>query len=256
MRRLISLTLLAVGWVLGGCVANEAELDLLEESSTEDFEDELEDEDELGKADALGLPLRFLPGNLVLPTHTLNAEVRRVFKSADELEQTLQIANPGIDFEHEWAVFYNPGLSTLQPGSRARIETVSLSLTGLTLKVTTALEHNGADCPTRSTRPFLLVAVPIPDEPPPYTRFYRADRTRVCTLEYYDGVPFTAAEVQGALRASNEATLAELDEAGIKGTQAKIIVQGRTWHSLAAVADTTGIGPITMNKLRTLGASF
>lgn len=251
MRRLFSVSLLVVGLVLGGCSVDEADLD---EMLDEDLDDDLDDD--LGKADHLGLPLRFLPGNLVLPTHTLQDEVRRVFKTADELEQTLQIPNPGVDFANEWAVFYNPGLSTLLPGSRARIETVSLSLTGLTLKATTALQHNGDGCPARSTRPFILVAVPIPDEPPPHTRFYRADRTLTCSLEFHDGVGFTEAEAEGALRAANLAEVAELNDVGITGAQASILVDGRTWFSLASVASTTNIGPRTMEKLRTLSASF
>jgi len=213
-----------------------------------------------GKDDgATTLPLRFLPGELIVPSAVIQDEVRKVFRTEEALEATLGIANPGIDFAREWAVFYTPGMSRpdLLPGFRARIETVRISSTGLTIMTTTALEQNG-DCAPRRSRPFLLVAVPRPADPPPYTRFYRADRTRSCSTEvtYHDGVPFTPAQEAGALRAANLATAAQLGGAGITGTQQSIILGGRIWSSLAAVAGTTGIGPVTMTRLRTLGETF
>jgi hypothetical protein len=127
----------------------------------------------------------------------------------------------------------------------------------VTLKVTTALEQNG-NCPPRGARPFLLVAIPIPEEPPPYTRYYRADRTRMCdpALVYYDDVPFTAAQAEGALRAANTATPAQLGSAGITGTQQSIIVGGRPWSTLSLVASRAGIGATTMEKLRALGTQL
>lgn len=205
------------------------------------------------------LPLRFLPGELFVPSSLIRHEVRRVFRSEAALEAELGIDNPGIDFSREWGVFYTPGTSRpdLRPGFRARIDHVSLSSTGLTLKVTTALEQNG-NCPPRSSRPFLLVAIPIPDEPPPYTRLYRADRTRACDpdITWLDDVPFTAAQVAGALRAANLATAAQLGAAGITGTQRSIVIAGRAWSSLALLASRPNIGPSTMEKLRTLGAQF
>jgi hypothetical protein len=220
-------------------------------------DDELAGEED--HADSATLPLRFLPGELILPSIAVRTEVREVFRTAEELEDVLQIDNPGIDFDHEWAVFYAPGSTNpdLLAGTQARIDKVTLSSTGLTLKVTTALEQNGANCPTRRTRPFLLVAIPIPDDVPPYTRFYRADRTRVCgAAAYYDGVPFTAAQAAGALRACNAATSAELGAAGITGTQRSIILGGRPWSSLSLVASRPGIGAATMEKLRALAADF
>ncbi|MBE7451949.1 MAG: hypothetical protein HS111_24605 [Kofleriaceae bacterium] len=213
-----------------------------------------------GKDDsALTLPLRFLPGELVVPSAAIQHEVRKVFRSAAALEAALGIPNPGIDFSREWAVFYTPGMARpdLLPGFWARIDTVRVSSTGLTIMVTTSLEQNGA-CAARRSRPFLLVAVPRPETPPPYTRFYRADRTRACPggVTYHDGVPFTPAEEAAALRAANLATPGELHAAGITGAQASIVTGGRTWSRLAAVAGTAGIGSATMTKLRALGASF
>ena len=238
----------ALAIAVAGCVA-EAGPDLEEDETSVDD----------GKLDSSTLPLRFLPGEQFVPTASIQSEVRKVFRTEAELLAFFgpTYENPGIDFDNEWAVFYAPGNPNLRAGDRARIETVSLSLTGLTLKVTTNLERQGENCPPRSTRPFLMVAVPIPDDPPPYTRFYRADRTRTCSANaYYDGVPFTAAQAAGALRACNQATASQLSGAGITGAQQSIILNGRTWPSLQAVANTLNIGPATMEKLRALSSQF
>ncbi|MEZ4364729.1 MAG: hypothetical protein R2939_00410 [Kofleriaceae bacterium] len=216
-----------------------------------------------GKADGgPTLPLRFLPGELTVPTAAIGHEVRAVYHDAAELTAGLGIANPGIDFATEWAVFYAPGAGhpDLAPGFRARIDTVALSATGRTLKVTTALEHNG-DCAPRSARPFVLVAIPIVavagDELPDLQRFYRADRTRSCgAVSWYDGVSFTSAQAAAALRAANMATAAELGAAGITGSPRTRVLAGRPWSTLGQVAGTAGIGPATMTKLRALGADF
>jgi hypothetical protein len=242
----VSSVLLVLGLGLAGCMA--------EAGSDEDVE--AVDDHAL---DSANLPLRFLPGELFVPSAVIQSEVRKVFRTEAELEAALQMDNPGIDFTREWAVFYAPGSTNpaLTPGARARIDFVSLSSTGLTLKVTTALEQNGTNCPTRRTRPFLLVAIPIPDHPPAYTRFYRADRTRVCSADaYYDGVPFTAEQAAGALSACNVATPLQLSGAGVTGAQQSIITGGRTWPSLIAVANTLNIGPATMEKLRALSSAF
>jgi hypothetical protein len=251
MRRTIAIGVLAAGLALGGCDLEAGADDLVEHE--EDLDDDLELE--LGKADGHTMPVRLITGNVALPTALLYDEIHTVFRTEAELEDTLQIPNPGVDFSTEWAVFYNPGLDALEPGSRAWIDTVWLSQTGLTLMVATTLEHNGADCPPRSARPFRLVAVPAPDDPPPYKRFYRGERTRTCG-EVHDGVPFTTQQAAAALDAANLASSDELADGGIKGTQAAIIIDGRTWPSLAAIADTYNIGPVTMARLRDLGAAF
>jgi hypothetical protein len=214
-----------------------------------------------GKDDsATTLPLRFLPGELFVPSAAIRTEVRRVFRTEAALEEALGMENPGIDFSREWAVFYAPGaanLAGLAPGFMARIDSVRVSSTGLTVMVTTSLEHNGT-CAARRSRPFLLVAVPRPATPPPYTRFYRADRTRACPagLTYHDGVGFTSAQLAASLRAANLATPAQLTAAGITGSPQSLVVGGRTWSSLSLVASTAGIGETTMMRLRTLGDSF
>ena len=73
---------------------------------------------------------------------------------------------------------------------------------------------------------------------------------------YFDGIAFTQTQADASLRACNRATSDQLGAAGITGAQASIITSGRTWSSLGAVAGTTNIGPITMEKLRALGAGF
>jgi hypothetical protein len=213
-----------------------------------------------GKDDsATTLPLRFTDRELFVSSAAIRGEVRRVFRSAAELKSALGLDNPGIDFAREWAVFYTPGMARtdLLPGFMARIDTVKVSSTGLTLTVTTSLEQNG-NCAARRSRPFLLVAIPKPADPPPYTRFVRADRTRACPTDvtYFDGVPFTAPQAAAALRAANLATAAQLGGAGITGSPASLITGGRPWASLGAVASTSGIGETTMTRLRALGAAF
>ncbi len=250
MRASISHWVLAVGLGVVGCTADEGE----GEELVEVLDEELDGEP--GKADGYTLPIRIPPGNITFPTALLQNEIYRVFETEEEFEEVMQTSNPGIDFSTEWAIFYNPGLDALMPGSRAWIDSVWISKTGLTFQVRTELEHNGAGCPSRSTRPFRLVAVPAPEDPPPYTRFYRDELTRECIDAYYDGVPFTQEEAEGALEAANDATLQELNAAGIKGAQASIIMNGRPWPSLSAVAGTLNIGPATMNKLRELGRDF
>lgn len=68
-----------------------------------------------------------------------------------------------------------------------------------------------------------------------------------------DGVTFSGAQAAGALRAANEAPSAALGAVGITGSPRTIILNGRTWATLAAVAATSGIGAATMERLRTLG---
>jgi hypothetical protein len=71
-----------------------------------------------------------------------------------------------------------------------------------------------------------------------------------------DGVVFSAAQAAGALRAANQASSAQFGAAGLTGSPRTIIVNGRTWATLAAVANTAGIGAGTMTRLRTMSANF
>ena len=76
------------------------------------------------------------------------------------------------------------------------------------------------------------------------------------TAVKYDGVEFTNLEAARALAAANDANRDALSSAGIAGAQANIILEGRPWLSLAQVAETSGIGTLTMERLRTLGQAY
>jgi hypothetical protein len=256
MRRFAT-TLLALMTLFAACGVETD--DGADDTSVEVAGDDPAATDE-GKDDgATTLPLRFLPGELFVPSASIRSEVRRVFRTEAALEAALGMENPGIDFSREWAVFYTPGMSRtdLLPGFMARIDAVRISSTGLTIMVTTSLEQNG-NCPTRRARPFLLVAIPKPANPPPYTRYYRNDRTRACPADitYLDGVPFTDTELASSLRAANQATATQLAGAAITGAPQSLILGGRPWSTVALVASTSGIGATTMEKLRALGHSF
>lgn len=74
--------------------------------------------------------------------------------------------------------------------------------------------------------------------------------------ETYDGVVFTTDEGARALAAANGATPGDLEGGSITGAQATVIVAGRPWASLAGVSAAHGIGPMTMSRLRDLGAAW
>jgi hypothetical protein len=86
--------------------------------------------------------------------------------------------------------------------------------------------------------------------------FLPAWQERGTALEVYDGVAFSHVEAARALAAANQAAPAALASAGVATTQASAIGAGRPWASLAAVASKPGIGPVTVTRLKTLGASF
>ncbi len=71
-----------------------------------------------------------------------------------------------------------------------------------------------------------------------------------------DGVSFTGPQATAALRAANLATTAQFTAAGLTGAPRTLIVNGRVWATLAAVANTAGIGAATMTRLKTMGANF
>ena len=78
-----------------------------------------------------------------LPSAKVAGEVHRVFKSEAEWTAFWGTASPGIDFAHNWAVFYTPGTQradlAVEAGWHAKLTKVSLSATGKTL-----LDHHEA----------------------------------------------------------------------------------------------------------------
>lgn len=163
MRSLLLLALL-------GCATDVADED-------GDVAEVAEDTDEL-KADDPSL-VWFTPitKEYFLPSAKITSETRMLFKSEAEWIAHFGQPSPGIDFSTEWAIFYTPGTTALEPGARARIHRVRLSSTGKTLSITTRLEDNG-DCAWRSARPF--VTATIPKQTSTYRRFYRSDIERDC----------------------------------------------------------------------------
>ena len=75
------------------------------------------------------------------------------------------------------------------------------------------------------------------------------------TLEVYDNVAFTHQEAASALAAANNADRDMFESIGIRGWQQNLLMEGRWFSSLETVADTTGIGPLTMQRLRDLGVA-
>ncbi|RLB65063.1 MAG: hypothetical protein DRI90_03035 [Deltaproteobacteria bacterium] len=72
----------------------------------------------------------------------------------------------------------------------------------------------------------------------------------------YDGVEFDEATAQTALEIANLATAEQLAAGGITTTPRNIIINNRPWASLAAIADFSGIGPATMQALKTMVPSW
>jgi hypothetical protein len=145
----------------------------------------LDDPDPDGKADG-ATKVWFTPitKEYFLPSAKVAGETRKLFKSEAEWVEYFGQPSPGIDFTHQWAIFYTPGTQTpglaTTPGWRARFARVSLSATGKTLSITTRLELNGEDCDWRSARPFVTATIEKPASNPAYKRFYRSDTTREC----------------------------------------------------------------------------
>ena len=214
---------------------------------------------EEGQADTSPeIPLRFLPGELFVPSAVIQTEVREVFRT--DLEAALQMDNPGIDFSHQWAVFY--ALAGTKPessrGARAHFDRVSLSLSGLTIKRSRPRSRRTATAartgpavrssssrsrrPTirRRTRGSIAPTAPGCAAPTRTTTASRSPRSRP---------PARCA------RATRRRTPRSAPP-GSRDRSDTIIINGRTWPTLAAVASTLNIGPATMEKLRALGASY
>src|SRR5262249_51527155 len=97
-------------------------------------------------------------------------------------------AHAQLDFATEGVIFYSAGLQDhRQGGWWASIKKVSLSRTGRTLKIVTALEAPAEDCsasPEMTVRPYDLRRFTKPPRPTEFTRFYREDTVRPCDADY------------------------------------------------------------------------
>ncbi|NMO20380.1 hypothetical protein HPC49_41515 [Pyxidicoccus fallax] len=74
---------------------------------------------------------------------------------------------------------------------------------------------------------------------------------QTCLAGTFDGITFDEPTAVTALDLANQATYAQLTSHGVAGAQANDLIAGRPYTSLAAVAATDGIGPVTMNALKT-----
>ena len=241
--------------LLGGCAGfgDETEVD-------GDVQDARAD---VGKGDGPSLRYTFVP-NASLPTAKVQTEARRVFRTAASFRQYFGAEPPGLDFNQRWLVFYTPGAGTPglrnERGWKASLVSVRTSDSGATLKVTTRLERIVAGCPgpTGPTRPFVLASFARPAKVPASNRYYRDDRTKTCdaTLEYYEGVAFTALEGARALAAANGATRARLLSAGLSATAADGLLAVRPFEGLRLLSGHPGVDASTLEALKRLGASY
>ncbi len=119
-----------------------------------------------------------------LPSAKIAGELHKVFKSEAEWVAFWGTASPGIDFTHDWAIFYTPGTQRsdlkTETGWQTKLAKVTLSATGKTLSITTKVEHNGT-CATRRARPFITATIKKPTTAPSTIRFYRTETTRNCS---------------------------------------------------------------------------
>jgi hypothetical protein len=148
--------------------------------------DDAFDEDAYGEdaADATGATTVWyttITHEYFLPSAKIAGEVHKVFKSEAEWVAFWGEASPGIDFAHNWAIFYTPGTQrtdlATETGWQSKLAKVSLSATGKTLSITTKVEHNGT-CATRRAKPFLTATIKKPTVAPTSIRFYRTETTR------------------------------------------------------------------------------
>jgi DNA uptake protein ComE-like DNA-binding protein len=72
----------------------------------------------------------------------------------------------------------------------------------------------------------------------------------------YDGVDFSDAEAATALEVANAANADQLADAGITTAPRNVLLDNRPWATLATVADFSGIGPSTMQRLKDMVATW
>ena len=118
----------------GGEAASDDEGVLSEESAIIDGDTSAED-----KSDRAAIVTTVVPGF----SNPGSTEVRRTFTNAASFRAFFGQAPTGIDFTREWASFYGAGRKP-SGGYKVSIPNVRRTNSGLTLKVTTALEYPGA----------------------------------------------------------------------------------------------------------------
>lgn len=173
MRKLnqnLFLGLFCTSIMLAGC-GGESDVDLAEEGAlSADVDD---------KSDRASLTLTPFTDNTGSRGQT---ETRVLFTTAASYYNYFGHAAPStVNFATDWVVFYSAG-SKSTGGYKASVQRARLSDSGLTIKVTTALESPGANCVTTQafTKPTALVKFKKPVPRPYYVSYYRNDTVRDC----------------------------------------------------------------------------
>jgi hypothetical protein len=165
--------------LLAGCLGDEVTDDEAIAETGDDEDTVLDDPDPEGKADGV-TTIWYTPitREYFLPSAKITTETRKLFKSEAEWVAHFGQPSPGIDFVHNWAVFYTPGTQSTDlattTGWRSKLSRVSLSSTGKTVSITTRLERDGDSCPWRRATPFVTATIPKPAAAT-YKRFYKSD---------------------------------------------------------------------------------
>ncbi len=135
--------------------------------------------DELGKADSRDLAFDALPIPSGAPESATSR--RRLITSSSEW-RTLFRSNPaGIDFAHEWAVYYGAG-SQPSDGFAAEVRGIRIASDFRSLIVTTVLVAPGRACTPdpRPESPEVLVKFTRPTTPPGAVSWLRQGEGRDC----------------------------------------------------------------------------
>ena len=84
-------------------------------------------------------------------------------------------------------------------------------------------------------------------------RAYAAEWSDLSALAgTFDGVTFEAHDAADALELANHATFEQFTAGGVYSSGARAIIEGRPYEDLAEVASTSGVGPSTMQALKSM----
>ncbi len=159
------------------CAAREPG-DFDDSSEVVDLGDALPD-GEAGKADSRDLAFDLLPIPAGTPEST--APRRRLIASASDWRALFRTDPAGIDFAHEWAIYYGAGTQPTQ-GFSAEVRGVRIADDFRSLVATTALVAPGRFCvpEARSSTPQTLVRIARPTTPIGAIRWIRGAESRDC----------------------------------------------------------------------------
>ncbi|MBI4509231.1 MAG: protease complex subunit PrcB family protein [Deltaproteobacteria bacterium] len=110
------------------------------------------------------------------------SEARKLFTTAAQYRAYFGHPAPaGVNWRSDWVVYYSAGGQNTG-GYDASISNITVTHSGVTLKVTTTLESPGPGCPVTMafSRPDVLVKFKRPTRRPRNVRFYKDDTVRDC----------------------------------------------------------------------------